>query len=265
MPVIRLTDITLRRSGFEILRGLSWTIRRGEHWVLLGANGSGKTTLLKVITGYEWPTHGAVEVLGERYGECNLPEVRKHIGWVSSALVHRIPDQDTALSVVLSGLEASMGVYRSFTRKEEERAREALRLLGVKGLEDRTYGILSQGERQRVLIARGLVHQPSLLILDEPCAGLDPMARELFLEDLARLVRGRGAPSLIFVTHHIEEIAPWMNQVYLLHEGRCLAAGKSEDVLTSELLGAAFRTRCVVDRDNGRFSLQVLPDPPGKS
>jgi len=259
MTVISLDGITLRRGGYEILHAVSWTIRRGEHWALLGQNGSGKTTLLKVITGYEWPTEGTVEVLGRRYGECNLPELRKQIGWVSSALVHQLPEQNTALEIVLSGLEASLGVYREFTGTEIRRARATLALLGGKSFADRPYGLLSQGEQQRVLIARGLVHGPALLILDEPCAGLDPAARESFLGDLSLLVARRGAPSLVFVTHHIEEIAPWITHALVLRQGRTLAHGRTEAVLRGSVLTKALAHPCEVLRKNGRYSLSLHP------
>src|SRR5512146_3253770 len=130
MTIITLSGVFFRRSGSEILSDVSWTIERGQHWALLGANGAGKTTLLKIITGYEWVTDGTVEVLGEVFGECNIPDLRKTIGWVSSALEHNLPARDTALAIVASGLEASIGLYRDFTPQEFDHARETLALVG---------------------------------------------------------------------------------------------------------------------------------------
>lgn len=257
MKIISLNGVSYRKGGREILSGVSWTIRRNEHWALLGANGAGKTTLLKIVTGYEWVSDGSVEVLGEVFGECNIPELRKLIGWVSSALEHNLPERDTAADVVASGIDASMGLYREFSPEEFDWAREAMRSVGCLHVADRRYGEMSQGEQQRVLIARALVNRPALLILDEPCAGLDPMARESFLRDLGRLSRKAEAPSLILVTHHIEEIGPWVSHVLVLKAGEVLASGPKADVLTSEVLGRAFGSRCVVETNGPRYHLRM--------
>ena len=185
---VALKGVGFRRSGRAILADVDWTVLEREHWALLGANGSGKTTLLKIVTGYEWATTGTVEVLGHRFGHCNMPEVRKAIGWVSSAIEHRLPPRDSALGIVMSGLDSSLGLYRNFSDDEEQRSLATLDSLGIAQFAQRTYGSLSQGEQQRVVIARALVANPKLLILDEPCAGLDPAAREHFLEDLGELL-----------------------------------------------------------------------------
>jgi iron complex transport system ATP-binding protein len=257
MSVVRLENISYRRGDREILSGISWTIGRGQHWALLGANGAGKTTLLKILTGYEWVSEGEVQVLDRTFGGCNIPELRKRIGWVSSALEHDVPTRDTAVEVVASGIEASLGLYRDFTPQEFDRARAAMGLLGCADAAGQPYGTLSQGEKQRILIARALVNRPSLLILDEPCAGLDPAARESFLRDLGRLARAADAPSLILVTHHIEEIGPWISHVLVLRNGRLLAVGPKDDVLTSEVLSEAFGAPCVVARNGDRYHLQM--------
>jgi len=257
MSVVRLENISYRRGDREILSGLSWTVGHGQHWALLGANGAGKTTLLKILTGYEWVSDGGVQVLGRTFGECNIPDLRKLIGWVSSALEHDVPERDTAVDIVASGIEASLGLYRDFTSEEFDRAREAMALLNCADAAGQRYGTLSQGEKQRVLIARALVNRPSLLILDEPCAGLDPAARECFLRDLGRLARTANAPSLILVTHHIEEIGPWISHVLVLRKGRLLAAGPKDDVLTSVVLSEAFGAPCIVARNGDRYHLQI--------
>lgn len=256
-PVIRLTDVVFRRNGREILKGVSWQVDPGQNWALLGPNGSGKTTLLKVVTGYEWATRGAVEVLGQRFGSCNLPQLRKRIGWVSSALQQRIPLGDTALQIVASGYEASLGVYRRFSPEELDRGRQALDLVRADGFADRPYGTLSQGEQQRALIARALVNRPNLLILDEPCAGLDPAAARIFLEDLAALSRHPDAPTVVYVTHHIEEIGPWIDRVMLLKDGAVAAQGRTPDVLTPRQLSHALGAPCHVHFDGAHYWLRL--------
>lgn len=261
-PVLNLNGVTFRRNEREILSNVSWRIEPGEHWALLGANGSGKTTLLKVINGYEWATRGSVEVLGQRFGSCNVPHLRKSIGWVSSALQQRLPLGDTALQIVDSGYEASLGVYRKFTEEEIERALAALALVSGTGLAERVYGTLSQGEQQRVLIARALVSGPKLLILDEPCAGLDPVAARLFLDDLSALATRPEAPTVIFVTHHIQEIAPWIERVLLLKSGRVSARGETAKVLTGPNLSAALHSECRVDFDGAHYWLRLKPKNP---
>lgn len=256
MAIVELRDITYIRDGQTILAGVSWRIERGQHWTLLGANGSGKTTLLKVITGYEWPSAGDVTVLGERFGECDLRELRKAVGWVSSAVLHQFPQHDTALDVVASGLDASIGLYREFSAAEWAAAEAALVRVGAAAIARRAYRLLSQGEQQRVLIARGLVNRPALLILDEPCAGLDPAARERFLGELQALTQMPDAPTTILVTHHIEEIGPWVSDVHVIRAGRTLAAGAKADVLCADVLGAAFDGACRVDSVEGRYYLR---------
>ena len=260
MCVIQLSDIWFRRGARDILRGVSWRIERGCHWALLGPNGSGKTTLLKIITGYEWATSGSVHVLGKRFGACNLPELRRAIGWVSSALEHELPARDAALDVVISGLDASIGLYRLATPADDARAHAALRLLGIDALADQPYGRLSQGEKQRVLIARALVPEPAVLILDEPCVGLDPAARHEFLRDLAQLSQSPAAPTMILVTHHVEEIGPWVDRVMVLKEGTVLAAGPPRETLTAAVLGEAFGVECRVDFDGIRHWMRIVDE-----
>lgn len=255
--ILKLEGIEFRRSDTVILRDIHWRILSGQHWALLGANGSGKTSLLRIITGYEWAGKGRVSVLGEQFGECLIHELQKRIGWVSSALACQLPGRDTARKVVLSGLEASVGLYREFDDADFARAAEALSRMGAAHLADKPYEILSQGEQQRVLIARSLVNNPPLLILDEPCAGLDPAAREAFLHDLSLLTQAADAPTLILVTHHIEEIRGWITHVLLLREGRVLARGPREDLLTDDTVGAAFDIACRVTLSEGTYRLDI--------
>ena len=257
--ILRLENICFTRNHHEILADVTWHIRQGEHWALLGANGSGKTTLLKIVTGYEWATSGTVEVLGQRFGETNIRELRKRIGWVSSSIEYRLPATDRAIDVVMSGLDATLGLYRTFGDSEKDSAISALASLGGASLERKRFGVLSQGEQQRVLIARALVARPALLILDEPCAGLDPAARARFLNDIARLATAPDSPALILVTHHIEEIGPWINQILVLRHGMAIAQGEPEQTLTNDVLSDAFGIPCAIKRQKEKYRLDIEP------
>ncbi len=256
-----MTGVDYIRSKRPILAGVNWTIAHGEHWALLGANGSGKTTLLKIVTGYEWPTHGEVTVLGQRFGSCDIRDLRKSIGWVSTALEQRVPPRLTASRVVAGGIDASIGVYRDFTPAEEARVVQALAAVNASEVADRAFGLLSQGEQQRTLIARALVLEPRLLILDEPCAGLDPTARHQFLDDMGKLASDPAGPTLIFVTHHIEEIRPWIGRVLALRDGTITAEGTREKVLTGPVLSRVFNTACEVHSTGGEYHLATKRPP----
>ena len=255
--VVELEGVCFCRKERQILSDVSWRIEPGQHWALLGANGSGKTTLLKILTGYEWPTFGAVRVLGQEFGICEIGKLRKLIGWVSSAMTQRLPMQDDAVEVVASGLDASVGLYRQITEAERDKAMAVLTRLRVDSIVSQKYGTLSQGEMQKVLIARALVSEPKLLILDEPCIGLDPAARRRFLKDLAVLAKTDGAPTMILVTHHVEEIDPWMQNVLLLKDGRVLAQGQPDEIITSDRMKELLECPCTVFRQGSEFLLRV--------
>jgi iron complex transport system ATP-binding protein len=258
--VLELDDASYWRGDRVILDHVDWRIRRGEHWALLGANGSGKTTLLRLVGALDWPCDGAIRVLGRRFGEVDLRELRRAIGVVSSALVSYFHARQPALEIVVTGIDAELGWWRELSADAEARARDALAAVGLAALAASPYGQLSQGERQRVLIARALMNDPVLLILDEPCAGLDPGARENFLDDLAAFARRPAAPTLILVSHHIEEIPTFVARALVLKDGRVLARGAIDEVCTSAVLSDAFGRRCRVSREDGRFRLQVLGD-----
>ena len=255
--VVELENVCFCRKERQILSDVSWRIEAGAHWALLGANGSGKTTLLKILTGYEWPTFGTVRVLGEQLGICDVGRMRKLIGWVSSAMTQRLPVQDTAADVVASGLDASIGLYRHVTDEEYERSLAVLKHLRAESIARQDYGTLSQGEMQKVLIARALVAEPKMLILDEPCIGLDPAARQRFLKDLATLAQSDAAPTIILVTHHIEEIDPWIRNVMLLKDGKPLAQGQPDEIITSERMQDLLECSCSVFRQGNEFLLRV--------
>ncbi|MGH2270964.1 ABC transporter ATP-binding protein [Anaerohalosphaeraceae bacterium U12dextr] len=255
--VIELSNVHFIRQDKTILSGINWRIAPGEHWAIMGANGSGKTTLLKIITGYEWPTFGQVTVLGQRFGQTNLRELRKLIGWVSSSIEQRLPAEDKALDIVVSGIEASLGLFRTFTAAEYDRAMESLVMLKAQAIAHQCFGTLSQGEQQKVLIARSLINRPRVLILDEPCAGLDPAARVHFLKDLEHFAAMAQAPSMIMVTHHIEEIGPWTTGVLLLKGGRMMQSGTADEVLNSKNMTELFDFPCEVKQNKHRRHLIV--------
>jgi iron complex transport system ATP-binding protein len=255
--ILEVRRLRVERGGTVILRDLDWRVSAGEHWVILGANGSGKTSLLTALTGYLTPTAGEMELLGHRYGETDWRELRRRVGLVSSAIRQRIPDDESTLATVLSGPRAMIQLWGRTTSAERRAARRILERVECLPLAARPWGVLSQGERQRVLIGRALMARPRLLILDEPCAGLDPVARERFLRFLDRLGRQRGAPALVLVTHHVEEIMPVFTHALLLRQGRALAAGRMSAVLTSARLTRAFGAGMRVRRSRGRYLLCV--------
>ncbi len=239
-PVLHVEGLTIRRDRTVILDHVNWQVGRGEHWAILGANGSGKTSLLRALTGYLAPTTGDIHLLGERFGESDWRELRLHIGMVTSGFAMLIPVCETALDTVVSGKFAQLDLWARVTAADRAAGRKLLRLVRASHLEKREWHHLSQGERQRVLIARALMAKPRLLILDEPCAGLDPVARDDFLKIIDALARRRGAPALVLVTHHVEEITPAFTHTLLLKSGRVLAAGARQTVLTSRNLSQVF-------------------------
>jgi len=250
---ISLEDVSFVRRRRLILDHISWTIQPDQNWVVLGANGSGKTTLLQLLAGYIWPSQGQLTVLGERFGQTDLRELRKRIGWVGSFLEAQIPSSMSPLDLIVSGKFASIGIFETPLERDYHRARELARTLGCESILDSSYGVLSQGEKQRLLIARALIHRPQLLILDEPGAGLDIVAREQLLQTLDLLSRTERAPCLVFVTHHIEEIVPVFSHVFLLERGRCLAQGEKTEILRSPLLSKAFGIPLEVSKEGDRY------------
>ncbi len=255
--ILEVTKLSIRRGHTKILRDISWRVARGEHWVMLGANGSGKTSLLSALTGYLMPTSGEIVLLGQRYGESDWRELRKKIGLVSSSVRQMMAETEPALETVVSGRYAMIDLWGRITRTDRVRAKRLLRQVECGYLSERAWSVLSQGERQRVLIARALMANPRVLILDEPCAGLDPAAREHFLQFLQRLGRRQDAPALVLVTHHVEEIMPVFSRVLVLKAGRVLAAGTKRATLTDRVLSEAFAARVKLVRRAGRYAMTV--------
>lgn len=251
-----MAGVCLRRSGKEILRDVDWRMGRGEHWAIIGANGSGKTTMLQIAGGILFPTAGKVEVLGGRFGACDLFQLRRRIGWVSSALLARMPASETVREIVVSGLKATFGLVYEYSEADRELAESTIARVGIADRMDAPFGVLSQGEQQKTLFARSMMAEPELYILDEACSGLDLSARESFLRVVEEVMAG-GRAGVIMVTHHIEEIPTGITHALVLKSGRVLAAGPVEKCLTSAALGDAFAIGVTVERKNGRFWARV--------
>ena len=243
-------------DGKKILDSVSWTVQPGEHWVILGPNGSGKTTLLRIACGFLWPNAGG-DVYRKGRALVNLPKLRKSIGWVSSALASQIPPREPVLRTVVSGKFAQMGLFEwpwdAPSKKDFALAEEYLKQMGASALRDQEFGTLSQGEQQKVLIARARMTQPYLILLDEPCAGLDPGARENFLASLRKLGRQKKVPALVYVTHHVEEILPMFKKTLILEQGRVLVSGKTSALLKPDILEKLYGVSLGVVRKGGRY------------
>jgi iron complex transport system ATP-binding protein len=256
-PILNISGLTIRRDNHPILQQIDWRVEPGQHWVLLGANGSGKTSLLAALTGYLMPSAGEIEMLGERFGESDWRALRTRIGIVSSSIRQLMAETEPALDTVASGRYAMIDFWGTPSRTDRSAARKLLREVDCEPLADRPWAVLSQGERQRILIARALMARPRLLILDEPCAGLDPVAREHFLEFIQRLGSKPSAPTLLLVTHHVEEIMPVFTHGLMLRGGRSLGAGPLADVLTSAKVSALFGGRVRLSSSHGRWNMRV--------
>lgn len=254
--MIKMQHVSLVRGERQILHDVSLTVRPGEHWVILGRNGSGKTTLLELMTGYQFPSSGRVEVLGNLYGQCDVREVRKEIGYISQSLMEKLTLHDPVWEVVSTGAYAFLRFYQEIPADVRGKAYALLEEMGFGHLAEQPLGTLSQGERKKVMLARALMHDPKLLILDEPCAGLDLYERELMLEEIGRL--GKRDVAVIYVTHHIEEIVPLFTHVALIKEGRLEGAGLKEDVLNSELIKQTYDIDARLEWESGRPWIKVI-------
>lgn len=249
---VELEQVSWRREGKEVLSDMSWKAEDGEHWAIFGLNGSGKTTLLNLICGYIWPSTGQIRVLGEKYGEVDLRELRKSIGWVSSSLQARIHGGETAQRLVVSGKYASIGIYEQPEPEDFDRARQLMVQLRCGHLWDRTYQTCSQGEQQKLLIARALMANPKLLILDEAANGLDFISREGLLDSIAELGALPDSPHMMYVTHHTEEILPLFSKTLLLRRGQIFKQGNTREMLNSEVLSSFFEIPVHVEWNQDR-------------
>ena len=234
--IINIKGVSFKKDNNYILKNINWNVQQGEHWAIIGLNGSGKTSLLKLINGYNFPSEGEMTVLGKKFGSYDFREVRKSIGWVSSSLQEALYVNETVEDIVISGKFASIGLYEKPDDKDIKQANDILEKFNSLNLKDRIYYTLSQGEKQKVILARALMATPKLLILDEPCTGLDIFARETFLNLVEQIGNAIDPPTLIYVSHHIEEILPIFRHTLLLKNGEVHSSGTNEDVLTKSNL-----------------------------
>lgn len=254
--IFEVTKLRIEREAV-ILRDVNWRVEAGQHWVILGANGSGKTSLLSALTGYLMPSSGEISIGAARYGADDWREVRQSVGLVSSSLGQKIEPEQTARDVILSGRDAQINFWGRARTAESRHAAQVLRHVRATHLADRPWRYLSQGERQRVLIGRALMARLQMLFLDEPCSGLDPIAREDFLKFLGTLARSPHAPTLVLVTHHVEEIVPLFTHVLLLSGGKTLASGPKAKILATAYLSKTFNAPVTVKRTGARYRLEV--------
>ena len=256
--VLRMDGVGFTRDKRPILANVRWEVAAGQRWVMLGANGSGKTSLLRIAALYEHPTAGTVEVLGQRLGQVDVRRLRHRVGFVSPALAQMLRPHLKAVDVVMTSRHGALEPWwHDYTDADRRRAVRLLEQVGAAGLGDRTIATLSSGERQRVQIARSLMTDPGLVLLDEPASTLDLGGREMLVTDLARLAADPSAPPVVMVTHRTEEIPAGFTHGLLLRNGRVLAQGPLEDVLTSETLSACFDLPLELEHRNGRWHSQA--------
>jgi iron complex transport system ATP-binding protein len=251
--VVSFEGVTVRRQGRAVLDGVDWRVREGEHWAILGPNGAGKTTLLRIASAQIHPSRGAATVLGGRFGRVSLPELRTRIGVVEPGLARRFYPEQRVLDVVLSGVTGTI-----FALVDDDRARQALAAVGLDGFAERLFATCSEGERARTMLARALIADAPLLVLDEPAAGLDLPGRELMLDALARVAAERPGLTTLTATHHLEELPASTTHALLLREGAVVAAGPLEEAVRDETLVACFGLPLTVERtDGGRLFVRT--------
>jgi iron complex transport system ATP-binding protein len=258
--VIELRGVTVRRAGRTIVGPLDWAVHDGERWVVLGPNGSGKTTLLSVASMNLWPTTGSVDVLGERYGRTDARELRRRVGFAGSATEAAMRHDLTPATLIMTARHGAFEPWwHVYDDADRDRARQLGERMGLAGHLDQDFGTLSAGERRRTSIARALMPDPDVLILDEPMASLDLAARELLLADLESLAREPGLHAIILVSHHLEEIPSGFGHALVLRDGRPLAAGPIASVIRDDVLSEAFGVPLRVEGRDGRWTARMRP------
>jgi iron complex transport system ATP-binding protein len=255
---LRCDDVSLTLDGAQILDRVSWEVHDSERWVVLGSNGAGKTSLLRVVALYQHPSSGTVEVLGERLGRTDVRSLRERIAFSSPALAARLEPSMTAAQVVMTARYAALAPWwHRYTDADRSRALGLLRDWRCDALAEHQFPTLSAGERQRVLLARTLMHEPGIVLLDEPTAGLDVGGREELVADLATWARDSARPPLVLVTHHLEEIPPGFTHALVLKGGHVLANGPIEETVTTPVLSDAFGLQLRVESNHGRFTARL--------
>jgi iron complex transport system ATP-binding protein len=256
---IELSHVSLVRQDTLILDDICWQVPRGALLAIVGPNGSGKTSLTRVLCGYEWPTQGVVTVLGQQLGRCDIRVLRRSVGLVNPSHRFGVEQHLSARRVVWTGFDASLDVYTQPSTDQRRRADELLEQVGLADRRDRPFALLSTGEQRRCLVARAMAPLPEVLILDEPTAGLDLAGREQLLATIDQLHRQPGGPTILLITHHVEEIGPGTDRVLLLDAGRIAADGLPEKVLNDRLLSRVMRCHVELHRHNGRYWAHVTP------
>jgi iron complex transport system ATP-binding protein len=257
-PALRFAAVDLYRLHTPVLHGVDWVVGAGERWVVLGPNGSGKTTLFELASGYLHPTRGTVDILGHRLGRVDVRRLRQHIGLVSTAVAKKLVPGISATDVVLAARHGALEPWwHRYDDDERDRARGLLADAGFATIADRPFGVLSDGERQQVLLARALMSEPALLLLDEPAAGLDVGGRERLVARLGRVAADAAAPPTVLITHHVEEIPVGFTHVLLLREGQVVAAGPLAGTLTAPALSATFGLDLLLDGAEGRWTCRA--------
>lgn len=261
--VLKLSAVSVARDGYRLLDRVDWTVQGDQRWIVLGPNGSGKTTLCRIASMYLHPTTGDVEVLGGRLGKMDVRATRARLGVTSPVLAEMLRPTLAVADVVATGKHAALAPWwHQYTEADDQRARALLERFGCGHLAGRLVGTLSSGERQRVLLARTLMADPALLLLDEPTAGLDLGGREQLVSMLQRLATDPAAPPTIFVTHHVDEIPPGFTHLLLLARGRVVAAGPLDETLTADALSRCFDVRLQLERRDGRWTARAANDSP---
>lgn len=240
VPVLSVEKLNFRRGEYHVLKDIDWRILPGEHWVILGANGCGKSSLIHCLTGYKMATSGQIRIRNAEFGKSDWREVRKSVGLVTNHLTTYLEPHESALAVVCSGREAMLNQVAAVPAEVELEAKELLHRFGCDALLKSPWAVLSQGEKQKILICRALMAKFEVLILDEPCAGLDPVARAKFLIWLNELLQVNHGPSIVLVTHHVEEIVPPFSHVLLLKQGRVFRQGLKNEMMKTEWLSEVY-------------------------
>lgn len=253
--VLTFKDVSVVRGRKELLKDVSWEVKEGQRWIVLGANGAGKSTLMNIAVARLHPTRGTADILGERLGRVSVFDLRPLIGLSSALVANSIPASETALNVVVTAAYGTTGRWREqYEKLDERRAFQLLHQWGMSTFMNQPFGKLSEGERKRVLIARALMTDPELMILDEPAAGLDLAGREELVAQMAELATDEDAPALVLVTHHLEEVPAGFTHIMMMREGEVVAAGELESTLTEENLEATYGLKLSLHAEGGRFS-----------
>lgn len=252
--VIDMQGVSVLRDSREILQEIDWQVELDERWIVMGPNGAGKTTLMRLASAQVFPSAGSVRIIGEKLGSTALRDVRTAVGMASSALAHRIPDEEKVADIVISAGYDVLGSWReNYEDMDYQRLYDILETVGAFHIADRMWGTLSEGERKRAMIARAMMNDPELLLLDEPGAGLDLGGREDLISLLSSIAEDPDSPATVVITHHVEEIPPGFTHGMLLDEGQVVAQGLLPDIMTSENLTAAYHQPIVVTEDDGRW------------